>query len=165
VRYDGSLALTPCNPAQRTSFMAVHRRDDQSYADGQDDLPEVIRQYGADGYPAEYFADAVCSCGCRTFEVALDETAGAAVRVCTQCEAEHSVGDSEEYPEDAELEFCECLCDALAFEITVGVALCPDSEGVRWFYLACRCPACGLAGCYADWKNEHLDYRELLENV
>jgi hypothetical protein len=63
--------------------MAVHRRDDLSYADGQDDLPEVY----------------------------------------------------------------------------------PDSEDVRWFYLACRCAACGLAGCYADWQTEYLGYRELLENV
>lgn len=145
--------------------MAVHQRDDRSYADNQDDLPEVIRQYIADSYPAEHFADAVCPCGCRTFELALDEEEGVAVRVCTQCEAEHSIGDSGDYPEGAELEFCECLCDAVAFEITVGVALCPDSQDVRWLYLACRCPQCNLAGCYADWRNESLDYRELLNNV
>jgi hypothetical protein len=145
--------------------MAVHQRDDRSYADSQDDLVAVIRQYSAGGYPAEHFADAVCCCGCRIFELAVDEDEGVAIRVCTKCEAEHAVGDSEEYLEDAELEFCECLCDAAAFEITVGVALYPESEDVRWLYLGCRCPQCNLAGCYADWKNEFLGYRELLKNV
>jgi hypothetical protein len=145
--------------------MAILQRDDQAYADSQGDLREVIRQYSSDSYPAEHFADAVCPCGCRTFELALDEDQGAAVRVCTQCEAEHSIGDSGDYPEGAELEFCECLCDAVAFEISVGVALCPDSEDVRWLYLACRCPQCNLVGCYADWEDEPVDYRELLNNV
>lgn len=145
--------------------MAIHRRDDQFYADCQDDLPEVIRQYSADGYPAEHFADAVCSCGCRSFELAVDENEGVAVRICTRCEAEHAIGDSDEYMEDAELEFCECLCDTAAFEITIGVALYAGSENVRWLYIGCRCLQCGLAGCYADWKNEYVGYRELLENV
>ena len=145
--------------------MVLHRRDDQAYAGGQADLPELIRQYSADGFQAEHFADAVCSCGSRTFELALDEDAGAAVRVCTHCEGEHSIGDCEEYPEGAELEFCECVCDAVAFEITVGVALSPDSEDVCWVYLACRCPGCNLAGCYADWKSDLQGYHELLNNV
>jgi len=154
------------NPFPKISVpMAIQYRDDQVYADTQNDLPEVIRRYSTDIYPAEHFADAVCKCGCKTFELALDETEGAAVRVCTQCEAEHSIGDTEEYPEDAELEFCECLCDAVVFEITVGVALKPDSQDVRWLYLACRCPECNLAGCYADWKSESLGYRKLLDNV
>ena len=40
-----------------------------------------------------------------------------------------------------------------------------QSEDVRWLYVGCRCPACGLTGCYGDWKNEFIDYRNLLARV
>jgi hypothetical protein len=36
---------------------------------------------------------------------------------------------------------------------------------VRWFYLGCRCVACGVLGCYGDWKNEFNGYQQLLMNV
>ena len=48
-------------------------------------------------------------------------------------------------------------------EVTAGVLLYDDSEDVRWRYLGCRCPSCGLTACYGDWKNEFEGYRELLE--
>ncbi len=95
----------------------------------------------------------------------LDENEGAAVRVCAKCKAEHPIGDSDEYLEDAELEECACPCGNEEFEVTVGVSLYEDSEDVRWLYLGCRCPKCGLAACYGDWKNEYIGYRELLKRV
>ena len=55
--------------------------------------------------------------------------------------------------------------DATAFEITVGVALYADSEDVRWLYIGCRCPECNLSGCYGDWKNEFIGFRDLLARV
>jgi hypothetical protein len=51
------------------------------------------------------------------------------------------------------------------FEITVAVSLYADSEGVRWLYIGCRCPACGITAVYGDWKNEFDGYRELLAMV
>ena len=51
------------------------------------------------------------------------------------------------------------------FEITVGVSLYHASQDVRWLYVGCRCPSCGVTGVYGDWKNEYLDYRELLAKV
>jgi hypothetical protein len=114
---------------------------------------------------AHHFADAICKCGGNTFRLTLDDNVGAAVRTCVGCGTEHPIGDSDEYLDDAELQECACPCGAEEFEITVGVSLYDDSEDVRWLYLACRCPNCGLAAVYGDWKNEFLGYHALLAKV
>ena len=78
---------------------------------------------------------------------------------------QHPIGDSADYLEEAHLEDCACPCGGEVFEIAAGVSLYQDSEDVRWFYVGCRCPSCGLTACYGDWKNEYNDYRELLASV
>jgi hypothetical protein len=95
----------------------------------------------------------------------MDEHEGAAVRICNSCGDEHAIGDSDEYLDGADLQDYECNCGEEALEITVGVALYEGSDDVRWIYVGCRCPACGLIGCYGDWKNESIDYRTLLARV
>lgn len=127
--------------------------------------PALIAYSRANTYVAQHFADAVCGCGSREFQLEVDETAGAAVRYCATCGDPHAIGDSDDYLAEAEVEQCQCLCGSPIFEITVGVALYADSDDVRWLYLGCRCPGCGLVGCYADWKNEFTDYRRLLAQV
>lgn len=145
--------------------MALTNKAGRTYGDGQADIPEYLRDYSQQGYPAERFADAVCGCSNRTFLLAIDETGGAALRKCTACGDEHPIGDSGEYLEDAELEECGCPCAAEGLELTVGVALYSGSQDVRWIYIGARCPHCGLTGCYADWKNEFIGYTELLAKV
>jgi hypothetical protein len=146
--------------------MALHKRGKYWYGDAQDDLhPELLRYSKVNGYVVDHYADAVCTCGGQRFWVGFDEVQGAAVRVCTACEKEHPIGDSADYLDEAELQGAECVCGAHAFEITVGVSLYRESEDVRWLYLGLRCVQCGLLGCYADWKNEYIDYRALLANV
>lgn len=146
--------------------MALQERGTHSYGDSQADICErLVRYSDANGYPAEHFADAVCGCGSRDFSLLLDDKVGVAVRVCRQCETEHPIGDSDQYLEEAELDKCECPCGSSVFEITIGVALYAESEDVRWLYVGCRCPQCGLTACYGDWKNECLDYRGLLSRV
>jgi hypothetical protein len=146
--------------------MALVKRGKHWYGDAQADIrTEVLCYSQRNGYPAQHFADAVCTCNGRTFRLRLDDTEGAAVRACVSCGSEHPVGDSVEYLADAELEECECPCGSDAFEVTAGVSLYEDSEDVRWLYLACRCVSCGLTACYGDWKNEFEGYRELLGRV
>jgi hypothetical protein len=146
--------------------MALVKRGRHRYGDAQADIrAELIRYSGRNGYPARRFADAVCTCRCRTFHLRLDETEGVAVRVCVSCGGEHPVGDSAEYLAEAELQGCECPCGGDSFEVTAGVSLYEDSEDVRWLYLGCRCPSCGLTACYGDWKDEFEGYRELLARV
>jgi hypothetical protein len=145
--------------------MGVKRRGQSWYADTQADLRTVLADYSSHEYPIDHFTDAVCKCGHRLFTLRVDDTAGAAVRVCTACKKEHAIGDSREYLDEAELEDCFCRCGKNAFEITAGVALYENSADVRWFYVGCRCPACGLAGCYGDWKNEYSGYQKLMRRV
>ena len=147
--------------------MALRKRGRWRYGDSQADIrAEILRYSEQVGYPAEHYADAACPCGGRVFSLYLDDTAGVASRVCVACDAEaHPTGDSAEYLEEADEDECACPCGEELFEITVGVSLYPDSEDVRWLYLGCRCPACGLTAVYGDWKNEYIGYRELLARV
>ena len=146
--------------------MALRKRGKYRYGDGQADIRRELQRYSTENaYPTQHFADAVCHCGGKLFRLRLDDTQGAAVRTCAACGREHPVGDSAEYLEDAELEECACPCGGEEFEVTAGVSLYEDSEDVRWLYLGCRCPKCGLVGCYGDWKNEFEGYQELLRNI
>jgi hypothetical protein len=146
--------------------MALRKRGKWWYGDSQADIrDEIVRYSKLNGYLAHHFADAECKCGGRLFVLRMDDTAGAAVRKCVRCSEEHPIGDSGQYLDEAELEAYECVCLENVFEITVGVSLYDSSEDVRWLYLGCRCPKCGLTGVYGDWKNEFNGYRELLARV
>lgn len=147
--------------------MALRKRGKWRYGDSQADIrAEIVRYSKENGYLAEHFADAVCSCGGRVFGLYLDDTAGVASRVCVACVPEpHPIGDSADFMDESEEEECACACGAEAFEITVGVSLYADSDDVRWLYVGCRCPACSLTAVYGDWKNEFNGYRELLARV
>jgi hypothetical protein len=145
--------------------MALRKSGSNFIGDCQSDIPEALKKYSQDGYLAEHFQDAICTCGHRLFRLMVDDNEGAAIRICESCEKEHPIGDSADYLEDAELEECECPCGNGIFEITAGVALYTDSEAVRWLYLGCRCPKCGLTACYADWKNEFEGYLDFLKMI
>ena len=146
--------------------MALRQQGQHSYGDSQSDIRDRLLTYSTkNGYPAEHFGDAVCACGSRLFRLLLDETEGAAVRICSACSARHPIGDSEEYLADAALEDCECPCGSGSFEITAGVSLYSGARDVRWIYIGARCPDCGLTACYGDWKNEFDDYEELLQRI
>jgi hypothetical protein len=146
--------------------MTLRKRGKYWYGDNSADLREEIVRYSKDNaYVAEHFADAVCECGGRVFRLRLDEAAGVATRTCISCSAEHPIGDSDDFLAEAELEECACTCGAEEFEISVGVSLYEGSEDVKWLYLGCRCPACGLVGVYGDWKNEFEGYQGLLARV
>lgn len=146
--------------------MALIERGEHFYGDDQADIrAELVRYSGVAGYPVQHFADAVCVCGGRRFRVALDDDAGVAIRTCAACAVAHPIGDSADFLDDAEPEECACACDNEELEVTIGVSLYTDSDDVRWLYVGCRCPACGLTAVYGDWKNEFGGYRELLAAV
>ncbi|MBT5017913.1 hypothetical protein N9153_01525 [Planctomicrobium sp.] len=128
---------------------------------------QIVKYSTENAYIAEHFATAICStCRSEVFRLVMNEDEGVAVRICTSCEGEHAIGDSNEYLEDVEeLYRIECTCDANQFKIMAGVALYEGSEDVRWFYLGCECVKCRLSGVYGDWKNEFIGYQALLDNV
>jgi hypothetical protein len=146
--------------------MTLQKRGNHWYGDDHADARgEITRYAGLNGYPADHFADAICTCGGRVFGLSLDDDAGAAVRRCAGCQADHPIGDSSEYLQEAQLAECACPCGQEAFEISVGVALYQGSQDVRWLYLGCRCASCGMVAVYGDWKNECEDYGALLAKV
>jgi len=143
--------------------MPLKKRGKYTYGETQADIQEALIAFSRkNGYMATCFADAVCTCSGRIFKLQADDDAGVAVRHCIGCGNVHVMADGAEYLDEAELFDRLCICNADTFEITVGLALYDDSEDVRWLYLGCRCPACGLTGCYAEWKNEYIGYKELL---
>src|SRR5262245_44204950 len=116
--------------------MAIRKKGKWWYGDSQADIRTELARFGElNEYLPTQFADAKCSCGCRTFQLALDDVQGAALRTCSKCKTEHPIGDSDEYLQEAELEARECVCSKDIFEITVGVSLYGDSEDVRWLYV------------------------------
>jgi hypothetical protein len=142
------------------------KRGKSYFGESQADIREEVLRYSKlSGYSAQHFADAACECGGRLFRLSFDENEGAAVRRCPSCQKEHAIGDSAEYLEEAELEECGCPCGNDDLEITVGVSLYDGSEDVRWLYVGCRCPQCGLTAVYGDWKNEFNGYQSLLKKV
>ena len=146
--------------------MALEKRGKYYYGDSKADVRhEMTRFSRLNEYECHHFAEVVCFYGNNLFTLYVDEDEGAGVRVCSSCADEHAIGDSGDYLADAELQRCECICDNRNFELTVGVSLYADSDDVRWLYLGCRCPQCGLLGVYGNWKNEFIGYRELLARV
>jgi hypothetical protein len=147
--------------------MALRRRGKYRYGDSQADIRAEIERYAtANGYPVQHAADVACkTCRGRLFTLLVDEDQGAAARTCAACGDQVAIADSAEYLDDAELDQLACVCGAEALEVTVGVSLYAGSRDVRWLYLGCRCPGCRITGVYADWKNEHPDYRKLLRKV
>jgi hypothetical protein len=146
--------------------MSLKKKGGYYYGDSQADIREELLRYSKENaYVAQHFAEALCGCGGRVFRLAIDDNEGAAIRICEDCKCEHPIGDSEEYLEEAELEECACPCGHEEFEITAGVALYADSQDVKWLYLGCRCPKCGLTAVYGDWKNEFIGYKDLLARI
>jgi hypothetical protein len=146
--------------------MALKKRGKYHYGDSQADIRAAVLGYSKSvGYRAQHFADAICPCGGKQFQLAVDNDEGAALRICLACKSEHPIGDSDEFLDDAELSDCACPCGGDEFEITVGVSLYKGSEDVRWLYIGCRCPVCGLTAVYGDWKNEFNGYQKLLARV
>ena len=147
--------------------MAITKKGKYYYGENQNDLREVLAEYSEEvRYPIDHFKDVSCSCGNKIFNVLMNEDEGVAARICTSCEDEHGIGDSDDYIDDVEsIDEMVCLCGSNEFQITAGVSLYKDSEDVRWFYLGLYCPKCHCLGCYGDWKNEFLGYKKLLEKI
>ena len=102
--------------------MALRKIGEYQYGDSQADIRAELTRYGSlNEYVPTEFADARCTCGGTTFRLTMDDSQGAAVRACSACEAEHPIGDSDDYLADAELEAHGCVCGADVFEVNVGV--------------------------------------------
>lgn len=151
--------------------MTVEKRGQFWFGDSQVDIrKELCRYSDLNGYRATLFADAVCDCDNKRFELQLDDSEGAAIRTCVDCQRVHPIGDSDDYLSDANLESCECPCGSCHFEIAVGVSLYQATDDIRWTYIrwtyiGCRCIDCHLIACFGDWKSEYIGSSEYLARV
>jgi hypothetical protein len=153
--------------------MTIRKRGKFWYGDSAADIRQVLANDYRKSYPPTVFADAVCECGGRVFSLEVVEDYGEVTWFCKTCTAMYLFHDQEingyyEGEADCEGEDCLCPCDQRRtsyFEITVGAALYEDSEDVRWLYIGCRCVACGLTACYADWNRVDLPYPRLFANM
>lgn len=122
----------------------------------RDELRRSIEEFAAGGYGVERVAFSVCTCGNETFAVVLEDEVGVAATICTVCEEEAALADSDDHFDDVEeVQQAECSCGNDEFRVAVGFALDPDGE-VRWVSVGLRCTADSVAGVYVDWK---IDYR------
>lgn len=151
--------------------VAITKRDEYWYGENHADIRTELTRYSElHHYPIDHFTNVRCECGADIFLFATDEQAGVAERFCPNCEHEHLMGDSSEYVEEAELSQHTCLCDGGQFQLVAGVHCYRESDDspsndVRWLYLGARCIACGLVGCFADWKNEYIGFENLLAGM
>ena len=75
------------------------------------------------------------------------------------------MADGADYLDGASPEECGCPCGGEHFQLACAASLYGGSDAARWFYVGCRCVACGLTATYGDWKCEHDDARALLSRA
>lgn len=146
--------------------MALTKKGKFWYGSTPEDTQAAIHTYSVrQGCEAVKFRASICTCGHQTFKLDTDENEGVAQRSCSRCGSRHFMGDSAAYAADAALDSHECVCDGVEFALVSGVALYPDSNDVRWYYIGCQCTQCQLTGVFADWKCEAGDADALLAKV
>jgi len=121
------------------------------------DRPTDIAQYlesyaSSEGYGISEFRLARCRCGSQSFLLDADIDEGAARRTCTACQSQHFICDSAEYWDDAGATGLRCVCESESINIGIGFSIYPSQDGIRWIYVGVRCTACGVLGCFVDWK-------------
>ena len=129
------------------------------------ELRRSIEGFAAGGYQVDRVTPAVCACGNDLFLLVFDDEIGVAARVCTGCEAEVGIPDSEEHFDDVEaVQQAQCSCGNDVFTVATGFALDQRDE-VRWVSVGLRCTRDGIAGVYVDWKVDYAPTEHLLANA
>ena len=150
--------------------MSVTKKGKAYFGSCQDDIHTELSRYAElNEYNIHKFHDVNCKCGNTTFKLYIDNEECVVSRECASCKNLHVMLDGDEYLDDVHFYQAVCTCDSELFELTVGVSLYYNKDGVsddvKWIYIGCRCPQCNQIGCYADWKNEFSGYSKLLRNA
>ncbi|WP_025158019.1 hypothetical protein [Leifsonia aquatica] len=127
-------------------------------------LAASIADYEAGGYAVDDVVAAVCECGSTRFGLGIDDTEGAAIRLCLACDTEVAMLECASIADEADLVEATCTCGGTAFAVAAGFAVTGDGE-VRWVSVGLECDRCGLAGVYVDWKIDYAPSRQLLSAV
>lgn len=130
-----------------------------------EELRASVEEFAAGGYSVDQVIQAVCDCGNETFLLLFDDEVGVAARVCTECETEAGIADSDDHFDDVEaVEQAQCTCGNDVFTVATGFAL--DALGeVRWISVGLRCTQDAVAGVYVDWRINYAPTQHLLRNA
>ena len=147
--------------------MTLTQKQGYWYGENHADIEAELARYSKkNGYEINHFKNAICKCGNDGFNIVMNDDEGVAARICTKCNSEHGIGDSDDFIDEVDSVWeSECICGEKIFKVTAGVSLYQNSEDVRWFYLGLLCTKCMCVGCYGDWKNEYIGYKELLKRI
>lgn len=129
------------------------------------ELRRSIEHYAAGGRTVDRVVVATCPCGGETFSLVFDDEVGVAARICTSCEAEAGIADSDEHLDEVdEVEPAVCTCGNDEFRVATGFSLDGSGE-VRWVSVGLRCTRDAVAGVYVDWKIDYLPSAHLVANA
>ena len=154
--------------------MAIDDSGEWSVGSLPEDIRDYLDSYTEDSYKVHEYRQCKCICGSLRFALWIDEEECSAKRICADCGEEGFIFDGEEYwtGENAELCGCpRCESDDEVLNVGIGYALYkepnPDDAlvGVRWIYVGARCAACGLLGCFGDWKIGADVPRQMLDRI
>src|SRR5690349_14968694 len=95
------------------------------------DIGAYLQAYASKGYESHAFRLAKCICGSEAFHLLADDNEGVAKRICSQCNNEHYICDSEEYWPDAEPEEFLCECGSQNCNIGVAFSLYEDKGAIK----------------------------------
>ncbi|MCE9670018.1 hypothetical protein LY474_19655 [Myxococcus stipitatus] len=133
--------------------MALTRKGEYFHGDSRVDLRPFLERFSAEGpYAVDRMEALLCECGAEVLELLIDDVEGVGAQRCPRCSLVVALGDCEEFLDQAAPLRCECPCGGAVFELLTGVSFYAGTTDSRWFYVAGRCPNCGLVGCYGDWK-------------
>lgn len=128
------------------------------------DLDEYLRAFTAEGYPADRFVRAKCTCGHDQFRLEADPDEECAQRTCARCGISRLIADSEDHWSDAAPEPIVCPCRGRIFEVAVAFSHREDAS-VKWVTVGERCIECGVLGAAADWKIDYAPTDHLYDLV
>ncbi|MCI0460934.1 MAG: hypothetical protein L0Z62_28630 [Gemmataceae bacterium] len=153
--------------------MALRKRGDYWYGDSASDIREILAHPYHGALPCTHFADVICECGGRVFDLLIDDDHREADFCCVSCERNYlfHLADTDEPYEgdpDSDTEFRACPCDNnpnCRMEIVVGACVPKRGKIPRQVSIACRCTRCGLIGPYADWHKVQLSYERVFAHI
>jgi hypothetical protein len=117
------------------------------------DIERYLVQIEPGGHPVNRVIQARCSCGSTTFAVHVDQVNARTKTICTSCERQAFVSNSEAYWSESKAVRVNCPCRKAEYEVGLGLCI-PDRTRVRWMSLGLRCTACQTLGSPLDWKSD-----------
>jgi len=134
--------------------MALRKKGKYHYGDSQEDLALALKKYAeSNQYSINEVRDIKCDkCGWDTFKLFSDDDESGAMCRCVHCSEKKFIRDSEEYMNQDETDYHECMCGNANLSISVGLSFYEGTKDARWIYVGGYCATCGVVGNYIDWN-------------